>query len=139
MSAAPNYLVFFLVVFFFLSASTALEEHKQKNDTAAPTVHIINGMARNSEAIQVRCSSRGGDLGYHTMGSGDNYVWSVELQRALYYCEAMWGVRYFASWHAFQPKRDTGRGTVFWLVKENGLFLSWDNSTWVRRSQWQTE
>ncbi|GKU98578.1 hypothetical protein SLEP1_g11564 [Rubroshorea leprosula] len=138
MSTAPNYLVFFLVVFFFFSASKALEEHKQQNG-AVTTVHIIDGMAKNSEAIQVRCSSSSsGDLGQRTIRPGDNYVWSVKFEKDVYYCAAVWG-SYFASVHAFEPERDSGHGTVFWLVYENGFFLSWDNSSWVKKADWETE
>ncbi|KAG6678866.1 hypothetical protein I3842_14G103100 [Carya illinoinensis] len=45
----------------------------------------------------------------------------------------------FSSWHGFQPRRDMGRGVVYWLVKDTGFFLSWDNSSWVRKQLWETE
>ncbi|GLT56405.1 hypothetical protein SLA2020_294480 [Shorea laevis] len=136
MSTAPNYLVFFLVIFFFFSASKALKEHKQQNDTV-PIIHVINGMAKNSEAIQVGCSSKSAqNLDAPTLGYGQSHVWKVEFEKELYDCDGDWG-NYFTYWHAYQPKRDTGRGALFWLVKENGIFFSRDNTSWVRKAVWQ--
>ncbi|KAF4355362.1 hypothetical protein F8388_026632 [Cannabis sativa] len=51
--------------------------------------------------------------------------------------QAIWG-RFMGSWHGFQPKRDLNN-SVFWLIKPNGFFLSWDNSTWVKKALWETE
>lgn len=78
-----------------------------------------------------------------TLKEGEEYKWVAE-EKDLYFCEAIWGTRFVASWHAFQPKRDLsrgggGRGSVFWLVQKDGFFLSYDNSTWVKKSTWETE
>ena len=40
----------------------------------------------------------------------------------------LYGKDFLASWHAFQPRRDENHETVFWMVKEDGFFISWDKA-----------
>jgi hypothetical protein len=28
---------------------------------------------------------------------------------------------------------------VYWMVKEDGFFISWDKANWVRKYRWETE
>ncbi|KAI6694064.1 hypothetical protein NL676_021774 [Syzygium grande] len=42
-------------------------------------------------------------------------------------------------WPAFEPSRDAGHNKVLWLVKEDGFYLSWDGSGWVKKAIWNTE
>lgn len=112
------------------------DHQDHKNQLA--TVHITNGLPKiNSSPMNIRCSTEQTDFGVKTLGCGEDYRWIVE-ERGVYFCEALWG-RFMASWHAFQPKRDVGQRLVFWLVQPSGFFLSWDNSSWVRKSTWETE
>ncbi|MBA0830677.1 hypothetical protein Goarm_015195 [Gossypium armourianum] len=126
-------LVFLVSVFFFIiSSSVDGSQYKQLS-----TIHVMNSMAKGSGPMQIRCKSRYTDYGMRQLGEGTEYRCGVR-EKAVYYCMGMTGRR-IASWHAFQPRRDGNRKAVFWLVKENGIFLSWDNSTWVRKSDWETD
>ncbi|EXB66396.1 hypothetical protein L484_008286 [Morus notabilis] len=87
--------------------------------------------------MKIQCSSKHTNIGAKELKRSDYLEWIVE-EKALYFCEALWGIL-IASWHAFQPKRDVGHRSVFWVAKQNGFFHSWDNSTWVRKSVWETE
>ncbi|KAE8717542.1 Detected protein of unknown function [Hibiscus syriacus] len=130
-----NYLVAFLVsvpIIISLSSSVLGMQHKQ-----SATIHITNSMPKGSGPMQVRCKSSHTDYGMHLVDEGDGYRCDVR-ERALYYCMAISGRR-VASWHAFQPRRDGNRKAVYWLLKDDGIFLSWDNSSWVRKSMWETE
>ncbi|MBA0780101.1 hypothetical protein Gotri_004241, partial [Gossypium trilobum] len=80
------------------------------------------------QPIQLGCNSRYKDHGMHQLHVGEDYQFGVE-EKALHFCEAISG-RQIASWHAYQPRRDWNHKAVFWRVKENGFFLSWDNSSW---------
>ncbi|KAL4295774.1 hypothetical protein GQ457_12G001680 [Hibiscus cannabinus] len=135
MTGGRNSLVVLLVsvpIIFGLSSSVVGRQYKQ-----LATIHVTNSMSKDSGAMQIHCKSSYTDYGMHQVGGGDEYECSVR-ERALYYCMAISGRR-VASWHAFQPRRDRSRQAVYWLVKEDGIFLSWDNSSWVRKSLWETE
>ncbi|KAG7941901.1 hypothetical protein I3843_16G071800 [Carya illinoinensis] len=95
---------------------------KEKGNHHLPVVHPMRLQCSGEEII---------------LNAGEDYQWTVE-ENKLVYCEAFWG-RSFASWHAFQPGRDVGRGAVYWLVKDTGFFLSWDNRSWMRKQLWETE
>ncbi|KAK2643873.1 hypothetical protein Ddye_019068 [Dipteronia dyeriana] len=103
------------------------------------TVHVRNGLPEEEEpkAMQLDCSSEDKIEIYQDLAVGDEYSWSVKVKE-IYSCGSIWG-NYVGSWDAFQPSRDANHTSVFWLVKRNGFFLSWDNSTWIRRYTWGFE
>nr|XP_048321731.1 S-protein homolog 21-like [Ziziphus jujuba var. spinosa] len=105
--------------------------------SGATTVHILNSMPKNSGQVDIHCKSKNNDLGSRVLEEGKDYNWPVE-ENAVYFCEAVRLPRNIASWHAFEPERDVGHDSVFWLVKEEGFFRSWDNSTWVQEGTWET-
>ncbi|KAL1078491.1 hypothetical protein V6Z11_D10G163300 [Gossypium hirsutum] len=117
MDGRSSYVLFLVSVFIF-SVAGRLGLGKR-----IATVHVTNSMYK--------------DHGMHQLHVGEDYQFGVE-EKALHFCEAISG-RQIASWHAYQPRRDWNHKAVFWRVKENGFFLSWDNSSWVRKSIWQTE
>ncbi|KAB2062105.1 hypothetical protein ERO13_A10G120800v2 [Gossypium hirsutum] len=131
MDGRSSYVLFLVSVFIF-SVAGRLALGKR-----IATIHVTNSMPRELQPIQLGCNSRYKDHGMHQLRVGDDYEFGVE-ERALHFCEAISG-RQIASWHAYQPRRDWNHKAVFWRVKENGFFLSWDNSSWVRKSVWQTE
>lgn len=104
---------------------------KEKGNHHLPAVHVINALPKNSEPMDLQCD------GEKILNAGEDYQWTVE-ENKLVYCEAFWG-KLFASWHGFQPRRDVGHRAVYWLVKDTGFFLSWDNRSWVRKHLWETE
>lgn len=105
--------------------------------SGATSVHVVNSMPKKSGQVRIHCSSEHIDLGSHILIEGEDYNWAVE-EKAVYFCEAVRLPRNFASWHAFEPERDVGHDSVFWLVQEDGFYLSWDNSTWDKQATWET-
>lgn len=101
-------------------------------------VHVMNALPKGSAPMEIRCNSRSTNLDAKQLKSGDDYRWIVQKERATYLCAALW-VNKIASWHGFQPRRDANQKSVFWLVKENGFFLGFDNSSWVKKSTWESE
>ncbi|TYH49993.1 hypothetical protein ES332_D10G174600v1 [Gossypium tomentosum] len=113
MDGRSSYVLFLVSVFIF-SVAGRLGLGKR-----IATVHVTNSMPRELQPIQLGCNSRYKDHGMHQLHVGEDYQ--------------------FGARHAYQPRRDWNHKAVFWRVKENGFFLSWDNSSWVRKSIWQTE
>lgn len=126
----------FLVLACSIAAFAIASAVKDNNFTV---VHVMNGLPKSSYPLKIQCESKNmhDRLGEQVLKVGDDYKWTVE-KNEIYYCQALW-FRFFASWHAFQPQRDLLNETVFWVVKDNGFFHSWDNSSWVRKETWQTE
>ncbi|KAG6781447.1 hypothetical protein POTOM_014352 [Populus tomentosa] len=125
MTSWINFLLFLVLQLCFLSAATT-NEH---DDHPLPTVHVINALPKSSKAMNVSCSSNTIDIGEQSLVNGEVYKWRVS-QRKLHYCVAIWE-RFFASWHAFQPRRDGNHETLFWMVEEDGFFISWDKAKWI--------
>lgn len=103
---------------------------KQNGNNNLPVVHVRSALPEKSETMSLNHEVE------KTLHPGEEYQWTVE-EKKIVYVEALWG-RLFASIHAFQPKRDEGRSAVYWLVKDSGFYLSWDNSTWVGKKLWET-
>ncbi|GMI71787.1 hypothetical protein like AT3G24060 [Hibiscus trionum] len=132
---ARSCLVVFLasvLIIITLPSSVLGRQYKQ-----LAAIHVTNLMPKGSGPMQIRCKSSYTDYGMHQVGEGDEYQCGVR-ERAVYYCMATLG-RQMASWHAFQPRRDGSGKAVYWMLKDDGIFLSWDNSSWVRKSVWETD
>ncbi|PRQ36920.1 putative plant self-incompatibility S1 [Rosa chinensis] len=129
--------IFFLLIPVLFSFTSMLCSSDELEYKFLLRVHIINALPQNSKPANIECKSTDTYIGERNLNVGDDFTWNAK-ESSLYYCRAFWG-RFFASWHAVQPKRDDGKAAVFWLVNEHGFFLSWDNSTWVKKSVWETE
>lgn len=137
MDGRSSFIVFLVSVFILIVAVAEQGLEGKQLDKHIATIHVINSMPKDSGPMQIHCNSKYTDYGMQQVDVGDDYQCGVR-EKALYYCAALSG-REIASWHGFQPRRDGNRKAIFWLVKEDGFFLSWDNSTWVKKSVWFTE
>ncbi|KAL9369828.1 hypothetical protein Peur_041027 [Populus x canadensis] len=133
MTGFISFLLFLVLPLCLLSTATA-DEH---NEHRLPFVQVINALPKNSKPMQVSCSTKNIDVGKRSLVNGEVFKWRA-AQRKLHSCGALWE-RLFASWHAFQPRRDENHETVYWMVKEDGFFISWDKANWVRKYRWETE
>ncbi|KAM6544761.1 hypothetical protein CsatB_025497 [Cannabis sativa] len=132
------------ILFFFLlsiSLKSTLTFGAQKPNT----VYIIttNNLPKNNTnpdefKIQISNSKQSLSKLETTLKWGGNYNFVVSESTSTYYLEALWG-NVMASVNVFKPNRDIGHQSVFWLIKPNGFYLSWDNSTWVQKGVWETE
>ncbi|KAJ6388157.1 hypothetical protein OIU77_026683 [Salix suchowensis] len=73
-----------------------------------PTVQIINSLPPNSPPLN---------------------------QKDTYSCAAQWQ-RYIESWNGYELPRDENHGTVYWLVKKDGFYRSWDKASWELENPW---
>ncbi|KAK8560792.1 hypothetical protein V6N13_026227 [Hibiscus sabdariffa] len=134
MGARSCLVVFLVSVLIIISLSSSVLGRQYKQLAA---IHVTNSMPKGSGPMQISCKSSYTNYGMHQVDEGGEYQCGVQ-ERAVYFCMALSG-RQMASWHAFQPSRDGSRKAVYWLLKDDGIFLSWDNSTWVRKSVWESE
>lgn len=126
------------LLFVFITSCFRIGNTIEVNDDQVTQVHVMNALPKDSAPLEIRCNSADANLDAKQLKSGYDYSWRVEEETATYFCEAFWGNK-FASWHAFETPRDANQKRVFWLIKENGFFLGYDNSSWVEKSTWETE
>ncbi|KAL3738411.1 hypothetical protein ACJRO7_019877 [Eucalyptus globulus] len=132
-----------LLLLVLLTASYASARKLSGNTEEAmvdePVVSVVSALPNGTQAMQIRCKRDGSAAAVidQALSVGRGCSWAA-TEKALYRCEAVW-TRMFAAWHAFQPRRDAGRGRVLWLVKEEGFFLGVNKTGWVRKAVWETE
>jgi hypothetical protein len=126
-----HFLLFFNFAPCVLSARS-IEDQAEQN---LPTIEIINSLPANSEPVRFYCASNNISLGMHSLSVGEVFQWKV-VEKDTYYCAAEWK-QYFAAWYGFEVPRDENHGTVYSLMKEDGIYLSWDKANWVLQNTWK--
>ncbi|KAG5249728.1 S-protein [Salix suchowensis] len=127
-----HFLLFSSLALCVLSARP-VEDHAEQN---LPTVQIINSLPPNSPPLNVSCSSKNIELGARSFSAGQVYEFKVQ-QKDTYSCAAQWQ-RYIESWNGFELPRDENHGAVYWLVKKDGFYRSWDKASWELENPWGT-
>ncbi|PHT81238.1 hypothetical protein T459_14253 [Capsicum annuum] len=57
-------------------------------------VHVIKKLRSHSETLQIHCTSKDDDLGYHNLTTNQDFDWSfceLILCRFLFFCHFWWG------------------------------------------------
>ncbi|KAJ0092212.1 hypothetical protein Patl1_25857 [Pistacia atlantica] len=124
----------FLLFVFLALHFTAFEA----DDNHQAKVHVISTLPKDGGQMSLTCLPENSDPGFGGgVSAGVVYSWSVD-NNLKYRCQSFWKNQ-FALWVVFEPERDANHGEVFWLVRQDAFFLSWDNSTWVEKYTWETE
>lgn len=129
-----HFLLFFNFALCVLISARPVEDEAEQ---ILPTVQIINSLPANSPPLNVSCSSKNIILGGRSFSAGEAYEFKVK-GKDVYSCAAQWQ-RYFESWQGFERPRDENHGAVYWLVKKDGFYRSWDKASWVLEDPWETE
>ena len=129
MTEKGHFIIVFIASFAIFITATSSRLH----GSTIATLDIINSLP-NATVVSCKPSL----VSQKSLGPGEDVKVEV-TEKSLIYCQAVWGLRYFASWHAYQPARDKNSVTVFWDMKENGIFLSWDKTHWVKKAVWETD
>ena len=125
------FLVFFLISICFLSTSTLARPHTHRPNIM---VDLLNDLPNNThEPLELSCDQ--GSSAY--LKQGDHYNLTLKVDRDSE-CTATWW-RWFTTWDAYEAKRDKGHDNVYWLVKKDGFYHSWDGSKWKLVEYWYTE
>ncbi|KAJ4829313.1 hypothetical protein Tsubulata_019039 [Turnera subulata] len=135
MATPRNHFLLFLNLAFLFSAAIATKVNTENQ----PTVYIINSMPPNSQSIEVNCSSASSPIVDRELLVTEAYQLNVE-SKIPYLCIArMTQRRYIQIFDAYLPSRDKAHCKIYWLVNQDGFYLSWDRDKWVRKALWQSE
>ncbi|KAI4338180.1 hypothetical protein L6164_016524 [Bauhinia variegata] len=106
-------------------------------------VRVINGFKDNSSLpLVIWCSSEDADLGGRALQEHDDFSWKMKTN--LWSCNHMkctmkWD-QTRKSFEAFKASRDTYRcgplKRCFWMVTENGFYISNDEVNWNKDFSW---
>ena len=124
--------IFFLILVALSFINIPTNARPQKEETVV--VDIRNALPNNTQmaTLKLRCGGASLDLKL-----GDHYNESAKMDQSLG-CTAVW-MPWFTSWDAFEAKRDKGHHYIYWLVKKDGFYHSWDKSLWKKVEEWYTE
>ena len=102
-------------------------------------IELTNGLPEKYAAVplDILIKSQTKAVDERVVKLGESFKWSVTPD-SIYYVRGVLGNK-FASVHGFEPGRDAGHATVFWLVKEDGFYLSYDNASWNKVAPWVSE
>ncbi|KAK7331365.1 hypothetical protein VNO77_25588 [Canavalia gladiata] len=82
--------------------------------------------------LQVRCGE-----GFSNLPPGNHLKQSVSADKNLS-CTATW-MQLFNSWDAFLAKTDQSHNTVFWSIRKDGFYRSFDGKDFKFVERWGTE
>uniref|UniRef100_A0A7N0V785 Uncharacterized protein n=1 Tax=Kalanchoe fedtschenkoi TaxID=63787 RepID=A0A7N0V785_KALFE len=72
-------------------------------------------------------------------GTGSEYRFAVYPTDVDTPCTAIWNVRYFTDWEGFDPSRDAKLETVYFELRDDGVYYSPDSHKWMLEVPWGTE
>lgn len=119
----------FALCFCLISIAAVAEQ-----DSKLPEIQISSALPKDSEPTEV-----------HVIGetvivlkTNQDYKWNI-TKNEITYSFAVWG-NLIADWYAFEPSSDNaGHETVFWSIRQEGIFHSFDNSKWELKAEWFRE
>jgi hypothetical protein len=121
--------IFFFFAFNFLSTTTTL---------ASPhtvVLDIRNDLPNNGLGdLAIECNH----LNISHIKVGVHYNQTFQLNEISLECYALWST-YFLSWDGFQEKRDGGHSIIYWSVRKDGFYHSFDASNYKLLEMWETE
>ncbi|KAK7412580.1 hypothetical protein VNO78_04053 [Psophocarpus tetragonolobus] len=97
-------------------------------------VDIRNDLPKNTKA-QLELSCNKGS--YFHLKLGDHLNSSLTVDQD-FECTAAWS-RWFTTWDAYHAERDKDHHTVYWSVRKDGFYHTWDGSKWNLLEHWYTE
>ncbi|KAM7258813.1 hypothetical protein ACFE04_014554 [Oxalis oulophora] len=101
-------------------------------------IKIKNVLPSNLPPVDVQCTSAGHKGPYKTLKTGDMYLFAtVNNPVDDYVC---WGYRgdYNIAFAGYDNTTDRGHPTVYWQLRVEGSFHSFDNSKFVKTDPWAT-
>ncbi|KAD5508920.1 hypothetical protein R6Q59_001834 [Mikania micrantha] len=109
-------------------------------------IRVVNGFTNNSSLpLVIWCTSQDGDIGGRALQEGDDYTWYARLSfwapTPAYSCTLKWDRAriMFAPFKVLKGRTPRSCGTCrkcLWLVKEDGVYFSNDDSKWVKEISW---
>ncbi|XP_076889131.1 S-protein homolog 29-like [Bidens hawaiensis] len=142
-----GYFIFFFTLHIVLMFIKYLHtQHDFSIQGSEYQIRVVNGFTNNSSVpLVIWCTTQDGDIGGRALQEGDDYTWYTRLTlwtwapTPTYSCTIKWDTTR-KTFEAFLPHRDRvrcgSRKKCLWLVKEDGVYFSDDESDWVKDYLW---
>ncbi|KAE9594594.1 hypothetical protein Lal_00037462 [Lupinus albus] len=125
--ALSNCSTFSLLFFSYFLIMSTLAQSKV-------VVDITNNLPNDTpDQLKFRC---GGEA-WNNLKVGDHYKGTPSTDQD-FECSAVWG-RWLSTWSAYETKAYKGHDTVYWSVRKDGFYRSWEGSNWSLIQKWDTE
>lgn len=127
------FFAFFLLFlsFYFLSTSTLAWPQSHGPNTV---VDIRNDLPINTK-VQLELGCDKSPFIYLKLFHHHNSTITEDQDSK---CTAEW-LPSFTTWDVYHAKRDKGHQTVYWSIRKDGFYHSWDGSNWKLLEKWYTE
>ncbi|KAL8052105.1 hypothetical protein ABFS82_06G188700 [Erythranthe guttata] len=129
-------------VFLATSFSHALAQEKRRCAfTPKITVRVVNNLPPNSQPLAVHCASKDDDLGYHTLGVGEDFSWNFCNNiwgNSLFFCH-LWVDRREKAFDSFRAEFIIGTppNKYFqWSAQDDGIYFSHNDSPFTKKFKW---
>ncbi|CAM8887398.1 unnamed protein product [Rhodiola kirilowii] len=110
------------------------------SSAARPRVTITNNTPLAAEVVCRDESVPFSTYGTKTLNSTNSaYQFSVTHTSATSSCTAYWNTHYFVNWDAFSPGRDRRLKSVYWSIRQRGVYYSRDRLKWRLQAVWGHE
>ncbi|AET02530.2 hypothetical protein MtrunA17_Chr8g0354451 [Medicago truncatula] len=96
------------------------------------SIESVNVDVNFSDGVFVSCNSESNGL--TNQGSGNVHVTVPVGQRVI--CRASWNGS-SALFDGYDPQYDQGHAFVYWEVRQDGLYHSWDDKNFVKKGVWK--
>ena len=93
-------------------------------------ISFYNGMAPNNPNVNLFYNNQQDGV-YLSPGKAFSKLDNLERKSVVMY----WNGN-CASFFAYDPSAEGNHQKIYWLIKEDGIYHSWDNSSWEKRKSW---
>ena len=94
-------------------------------------VSFYNGMAPNNPNVNLFYNNQKDGV-YLSPGKGFSKLDNLNGRKSV----VMYWNGNCASFFAYDPSAEGNHQKIYWLIKEDGIYHSWDNSSWEKRKSW---
>lgn len=94
-------------------------------------VSFYNGMAPNNPNVNLFYNNQKDGV-YLSPGKGFSKLDNLNGRKSV----VMYWNGNCASFFAYDPSAEGNHQKIYWLIKEDGIYHSWDNSSWQKRKSW---
>ncbi|KAG4971274.1 hypothetical protein AAZX31_13G200100 [Glycine max] len=128
------FFTFFLLFLSLYCLSTSTLNARPYSHKPHTVVDILNDLPNNPKVqLELRCDE--GSSFYLKLGHRHNHTLTADQDSE---CTAMW-LPWFTTWDAYHAVRDKGHHSVYWSVRKDGFYHSWDGSNWKLLEDWYSE
>ncbi|XAR67800.1 hypothetical protein NMG60_11002713 [Bertholletia excelsa] len=101
-----------------------------------PVVHITSRMPENIAPVNLNCKKADGSIEVenYPLAADQTYEW-IAKDNEDSSCRILWGKK-IGSIDAYVVARDSGYPDTYWVVEDDGFYLSHDNTNFAKQGVW---